>query len=735
MRTQFMVPTVVFAALIGPAFSQVRYVSPTGTSIPPYGTVETAARRIQHAVDITGGGTIVVLPGLYEEYVSIQQAASILGTGADLTVILPPPGVVEEDASATVTFTSFGELSGLTVRAGELPALHATDYAELTATDCVFSGSQAYAVVVAWNADLRMHRCRVELGGQDGISLVGQQSTSEMLNCVVAGNKECGVRVGQASVFLSECLITDNMYGITCAVGTATVHSCRVVNNTWSGIGIASGKMYILDCLVSRNGSVGISSTGIEPPLVDHCTVTLNGGEGIGGWEFEVSNSIIWGNRDDFCSLPSCETLDLERVRRSLVGQERFAGINDNITDHPGFVGWWSPDRPDDVLYVDPSGPEGGNGSSDRPYRSLASMAAAYDLRLAPDSICVGAGDGGSNLGALPVAPSPAQAGSADIVVLLAPGTYEEPSFYLAPGIALQPQGSQRPLIRGALGPWPTCATVTLPRGAIRQMDMQDILLMPRATEITDCSFSGSVLRCATSRISGCRFERGGVDCHYDPGRTTVENCLFWRRDLAGAAINGNNWTCITSCTIYGYGTAINRAERVVNSILWGNERQIYIPSDVSYCDVEGGYAGEGNISGDPLFIDLENGDFRLRSGSPCTDAGDNSSPFLPETDIAGMHRVLFGGKSLTVDMGAYEFYINKVDPIPGTDEAMFTWSSLADKTYSIFYTDDLFNWHTAIANFPSLGNQTTSWTDDGSLTGIPPLLAPQRFYRVLENP
>jgi hypothetical protein len=95
----------------------------------------------------------------------------------------------------------------------------------------------------------------------------------------------------------------------------------------------------------------------------------------------------------------------------------------------------------------------------------------------------------------------------------------------------------------------------------------------------------------------------------------------------------------------------------------------------------------------------------------------------------------MFGGKGITVDMGAYEFYINKLDPVPGTNEAVFTWSCLADKTYSIFYTDDLFNWHTAIADFPSSGNETTSWLDDGSLTGIPPSLAPKRFYRLLENP
>jgi len=93
----------------------------------------------------------------------------------------------------------------------------------------------------------------------------------------------------------------------------------------------------------------------------------------------------------------------------------------------------------------------------------------------------------------------------------------------------------------------------------------------------------------------------------------------------------------------------------------------------------------------------------------------------------------MFGGKSLTVDMGAYEFYINRLEPIPG--RALLTWSSLSGKTYSILYSHDLLNWHTAIDSFPSFGDTTTCWVDDGSLTGLPPSLAPNRFYRLLENP
>ncbi len=177
----------------------------------------------------------------------------------------------------------------------------------------------------------------------------------------------------------------------------------------------------------------------------------------------------------------------------------------------------------------------------------------------------------------------------------------------------------------------------------------------------------------------------------------------------------------------------------MINCIVWENtapERaQLDEDGEPTYsCIQDWTQAGVGNIAGDPRFMDAENGSFRLRADSPCIDAGFNS-PDLPEFDIAGMNRVMFGGRSLTVDMGAYEFYINKLEPVPGADEVIFTWSSLAHKTYSILWTDDPLGWRLAIDNFPSLGNGTTYWNDDGSLTGLPPLLAPKRFYRLFERP
>ncbi len=197
----------------------------------------------------------------------------------------------------------------------------------------------------------------------------------------------------------------------------------------------------------------------------------------------------------------------------------------------------------------------------------------------------------------------------------------------------------------------------------------------------------------------------------------------------------------IVGNTAANCGGALYQCQAMIrNCIVWGNTAgtgpQVHESSVPTYSCIPDwtGPPGPGNITHDPQFVDADKGNFRLLPSSPCIDAGRND-PELPQTDIAGMHRIMFGGKSPTVDMGAYEFYINDLKPGLEQAQTTFTWSSLQDKTYSIFCTDDLLTWHLAIENFPSSGNETTSWTDDGSLTGLPPLLAPRRFYRVLENP
>jgi hypothetical protein len=130
----------------------------------------------------------------------------------------------------------------------------------------------------------------------------------------------------------------------------------------------------------------------------------------------------------------------------------------------------------------------------------------------------------------------------------------------------------------------------------------------------------------------------------------------------------------------------------VINCILWGDipdEIANIGESVISFSDVQGGLPvgaidGGGNIDLDPMFVrppdpgpdgtwdgvDDDYGYLRLRSGSPCIDAGDPG--FVPqpgETDLEGHARVLCS----RVDMGAYEFGIGDYDCDQTVDLADFS--------------------------------------------------------------
>ena len=96
-------------------------------------------------------------------------------------------------------------------------------------------------------------------------------------------------------------------------------------------------------------------------------------------------------------------------------------------------------------------------------------------------------------------------------------------------------------------------------------------------------------------------------------------------------------------------GPGVPRAS-VVNSIVWGNAKQVYLYDvaeiDIQYSCVQGGFGGAGNTSTNPLFVSTT--DYHLRSNSPCIDAGSASG--LPQTDLDGRYRL---GHP---DMGAFEF-------------------------------------------------------------------------------
>ena len=100
---------------------------------------------------------------------------------------------------------------------------------------------------------------------------------------------------------------------------------------------------------------------------------------------------------------------------------------------------------------------------------------------------------------------------------------------------------------------------------------------------------------------------------------------------------------------------------QIANSIIWGNSSGIRNNASapvVTYSIVQGGYAGTGNLTVDPLFI-LQptqglgtTADLRLQGCSPAINVASNAAlPTGITTDLASLSRIV----NTTVDMGAYE--------------------------------------------------------------------------------
>jgi len=95
-----------------------------------------------------------------------------------------------------------------------------------------------------------------------------------------------------------------------------------------------------------------------------------------------------------------------------------------------------------------------------------------------------------------------------------------------------------------------------------------------------------------------------------------------------------NNTICHNSNTPAGLSFYEYCEATLINNIIWNNaDTEIEVDPaavvSIAYCDIEGGFAGEGNIDIDPLFRDPQNGDFHLMAtvcddpdDSPCIDAG-----------------------------------------------------------------------------------------------------------------
>jgi hypothetical protein len=138
----------------------------------------------------------------------------------------------------------------------------------------------------------------------------------------------------------------------------------------------------------------------------------------------------------------------------------------------------------------------------------------------------------------------------------------------------------------------------------------------------------------------------------------TLNNCiLIGNTSLTAGGAAGhcvlNNCTLIANMAREISGGTV--CSELNNCISWNNYIRNYFllneqGSTLRYTCAFPLSDGAGNLAMDPLFTDAANGDFRLRTGSPCVDSGTNAFT-VGATDINGANRI----QSANVDMGACE--------------------------------------------------------------------------------
>lgn len=99
--------------------------------------------------------------------------------------------------------------------------------------------------------------------------------------------------------------------------------------------------------------------------------------------------------------------------------------------------------------------------------------------------------------------------------------------------------------------------------------------------------------------------------------------------DNADPAIISNTISGNTALSNGGGVFCLNGASpMLINTIIWANSpEEVGLRSggnpEITYCDIRGGWEGDGNVDLDPLFLAAYMGDFNVCSQSPCINGGD----------------------------------------------------------------------------------------------------------------
>jgi hypothetical protein len=688
--------SVLVCAVCLPLLSETRYVSKTGSNEPPYTTPETAARSIQAALDRSFlGDTVLVGPGDYEESITLdEEGMTLIGAGRDCCRIIVPGG---EDVVGIVGESRVVELRGFAVIGGDTGIFMFGGSNYVLIADCLVEGAAECGLLIQGWVDISVLDT-VFRGVPKGIRVMRDEDPWAEVGLRVSGcefvdtvdgihvNSECTTEVTESSflryrygvydtwgaaTLADSCTFLEGRCGISAMTvdGVLRASNCVFAFNTWEAVETDQRGLVTDSLFYANSYAYGEWDGGDELDFI-RCTFVSNR-TALGLVPGVTRGCIFWENGEDVPYLYDSLWPQTWVLEHCFINDPRFAGRDGNVSGDPEFVGWAAFNETDNPMHVDGSAHPRGDGSAERPFSSLEEALLSFDFRVREGSVCLGAGALGGDIGYPAGIAASGVAGSERVAIEMAPGSYEARHSMIPPRMTVYG-------VNGDLGrPSMRAEEVLLEKGArVSGLEFRDTVVEAHEAQLSDCELHRSDLCLYGGSVAGCKVLGGRTYLAYGSPWGKIRNCLF-AKSGDGTAVNlsySGGLHQFVNCTIVSPDVGLSlgdhyRAGRVklTNCIIGGRVTGSSELLQADYCLFSEGWPGEGNIEGEPVFVDAENEDFRLRPGSPCIDAGSLRAALKPEVSVTGQEATLSwsAGEDLSanprisgggVDMGAYEY-------------------------------------------------------------------------------
>ncbi len=401
-----------------------------------------------------------------------------------------------------------------------------------------------------------------------------QGSSPIITRCVFEGNvvesdgaavfgEGCNMTVpceGDSAAIISDCTIVGNhalgQGGAVHCIEGATV---TITNTTIAGNYAQDGgalvfhdcEPAIVNCTITENrarfdgGAIYVYDAA--PNLVN-CTISGNAGLRGGAilnrksaCATTLHNCIVWDNAGgSFHDASEEGTSRFTATYSCIEGPAALLGEG-SISEDPRFGAWGDLAE----VYVDSSVPGPGVGSKTDPFPDLA-PAFAYAFALAPDSPCLGTGEGGVDMGADTGRCD--RAGATSRTIRAAAGTYQVRGLTLAHRVSLIGAGRSDTVIEGTIFGLRTGTVFS--DLTVRQGTQGGVLIGENELpELRDLSLRGN--RVTTARADRLSYGGGLFVVLTSPA---IVNCEIWgnEADYGGGFCSQDSDPTLINCTIAG---------------------------------------------------------------------------------------------------------------------------------------------------------------------------------------